>query len=163
MWGRKYLIVLDDIWDSQAWDEISRFCPDNNNGSRILLTTRHSDVATSVGSCSPFELHLLDGDKSWVLLSNKVFGQEVCPPELESCGKKIAMNCKGLPLAIAVIGGLLKMSIQIRERWEHVERDTRSMVSVEDDLHEDSIFELPPIACSSKTMFALHGNIPEGL
>lgn len=58
-----------------------------------------------------YEMQLLDAQKSWDLLSQKVFGgQEVCPSELENCGKKIAESCKGLPLVLVVIGGILKLS-----------------------------------------------------
>lgn len=43
--GRKYLIVMDDIWGTEVWDEVKMFLPDNGNGSRIMVTTRLSDVA----------------------------------------------------------------------------------------------------------------------
>ncbi|KAH6810268.1 hypothetical protein C2S51_024030 [Perilla frutescens var. frutescens] len=38
LFGRRYLIVLDDVWDVKVWDEIQLYFPDNDNGSRI--TTR---------------------------------------------------------------------------------------------------------------------------
>ncbi|KAK4349567.1 hypothetical protein RND71_032322 [Anisodus tanguticus] len=39
--GRRYLIVVDDIWSMEAWDEIRMWFPENKNKSRItLLTTR---------------------------------------------------------------------------------------------------------------------------
>lgn len=42
LYGRRFLIVLDDMWSSDAWDKIQRFFPDNQNGSRIYVTTRLS-------------------------------------------------------------------------------------------------------------------------
>ncbi|PHU07615.1 hypothetical protein BC332_24104 [Capsicum chinense] len=39
--GRKYLVVIDDIWTTGAWDDIKLCFPDCDNGSRILLTTRN--------------------------------------------------------------------------------------------------------------------------
>ncbi|XP_019151769.1 PREDICTED: disease resistance protein RPP13-like isoform X6 [Ipomoea nil] len=49
--GQRYLIVMDDIWDTKAWDDIQRCFPENFNGSRILLTTRLKQVAEySAGS-----------------------------------------------------------------------------------------------------------------
>ncbi|XP_073127121.1 putative disease resistance protein At1g50180 [Henckelia pumila] len=49
---RRYLIVIDDIWSTKAWDDLKMIFPDDGNGSRILLTTRLSDVAVYAGSCS---------------------------------------------------------------------------------------------------------------
>ncbi|GFQ03809.1 putative late blight resistance protein homolog r1b-14 [Phtheirospermum japonicum] len=39
--GKRYLIVIDDIWSIEAWDKVKFFFPDINDGSRIILTTRH--------------------------------------------------------------------------------------------------------------------------
>lgn len=47
---------------------------------------------------------------SWDLFCDKTFGQEGFPPELEQIGRKIVRKCKGLSLAIDVIGGLLGKS-----------------------------------------------------
>ncbi|KAL2514862.1 NB-ARC domain-containing protein [Forsythia ovata] len=43
--GKRYLIVMDDVWNTKAWDEVNRLFPDDSNGSRIILTFRLSDVA----------------------------------------------------------------------------------------------------------------------
>ncbi|KAH0671775.1 hypothetical protein KY290_023962 [Solanum tuberosum] len=42
---RKYLIVLDNIWEVQAWDCIELCFPDEYTGSRIMVTTRNKEVA----------------------------------------------------------------------------------------------------------------------
>ncbi|KAL2492123.1 Disease resistance RPP13-like protein 4 [Abeliophyllum distichum] len=106
--GKRYLIVLDDMWDTKAWDEVQWLFPDDSNGSRIILTTRLADVAVYAGSSSAIHhLSCLSPEKSWNLLHQTVFGEECCPCELEEIGKEIAKNCKGLPLALVVIGGLL--------------------------------------------------------
>ncbi|KAH6777725.1 hypothetical protein C2S51_009037 [Perilla frutescens var. frutescens] len=72
--GRKYLVVLDDMWSSNAWDVVRKVFPDDGNGSRILLTTRLSDVASYPDPSSKLhEMHLMDADQSWDLLKQKVF------------------------------------------------------------------------------------------
>ncbi|XP_059274651.1 putative late blight resistance protein homolog R1A-3 [Lycium ferocissimum] len=48
--GKRYLIVLDDIWSTKAWDDMRLCFSSENNGSRILLTTYNSEVACSVGT-----------------------------------------------------------------------------------------------------------------
>ncbi|XP_027184213.1 putative late blight resistance protein homolog R1B-17 [Coffea eugenioides] len=36
----RYLLVLDDLWDIEAWNLLERSLPDDANGSRILVTSR---------------------------------------------------------------------------------------------------------------------------
>ncbi|KAL0298502.1 UNVERIFIED_CONTAM: putative late blight resistance proteinR1B-16 [Sesamum radiatum] len=101
---------MDDVWSTKAWDAVKRVFPDDKNGSRIILTTRLLDIATYVCSSSygpPHEMPFLDETQSWNLLKTKVFKQEDCPTKLERIGQIIARSCRGLPLAIAVVAGLL--------------------------------------------------------
>ncbi|XP_047981098.1 uncharacterized protein LOC125222493 isoform X7 [Salvia hispanica] len=46
-----------------------------------------------------------------------------CPPQLEGTAKKIVGKCRGLPLAICVIGGLLRKSTGTQEYWEEIAKD----------------------------------------
>ena len=45
--GKRYLLVLDDVWndDSQKWDSLKRLILSGERGSRILVTTREEKVA----------------------------------------------------------------------------------------------------------------------
>ncbi|PHT73427.1 hypothetical protein T459_24212, partial [Capsicum annuum] len=43
---KRYLIVLDDIWSCEVWDDVRQCFPtEDNAGSCILLTTRNNEVA----------------------------------------------------------------------------------------------------------------------
>ncbi|XP_073126399.1 putative disease resistance RPP13-like protein 3 [Henckelia pumila] len=110
LFDRRYFIVMDDVWSVEVWDGMKRFFPDNNNGSKVMITTRLTNVADDFCSCVPHQLHLLDEDQSWALFCDKVFGPKSCPPEFEKVGKIIVRNCGALPLAIVVISGLLAKS-----------------------------------------------------
>ncbi|EYU23530.1 hypothetical protein MIMGU_mgv1a018743mg, partial [Erythranthe guttata] len=108
LWRKRYLIVMDDIWSVEVWDKVQLFFPDNGQGSRVMITTRLSNIVFQLIGSHGLVMDLLDVDKSWDLLYGSIFGKEEdCPVELEEIGKKIAKNCKGLPLSIVVIGGLL--------------------------------------------------------
>ncbi|KAH6758113.1 hypothetical protein C2S52_022999 [Perilla frutescens var. hirtella] len=132
LWGRRYFVVLDDIWSVEAWDEIQMFLPSNDNKSRIVLTTRQSNVANCFGpSC--LEMNPLHKDKSWNLFCEKAFAEKVCPPELEDIGKKIVEKCKGLPLAIVVVGGHLGKSSRKQEYWEKVANNFNSILDSGDE------------------------------
>ncbi|KAL0421977.1 UNVERIFIED_CONTAM: putative late blight resistance proteinR1A-3 [Sesamum latifolium] len=134
--GRRYLIVLDDIWDTKPWDDARRYFLDDGNDSRIVVTTRETKVADYTSSVeSHHQMNLLKDDFSWKLLHQKVFApQETCTPELEEVGKKIANNCRGLPLAINVIGGLLSQAKRSPESWEQIAKDVSSVVADKEQL-----------------------------
>ncbi|KAL0341534.1 UNVERIFIED_CONTAM: putative late blight resistance proteinR1B-8 [Sesamum calycinum] len=144
LFGRRYLIVLDDVWSTKVWDDLKAFFPNNRNESRVLLTTRLFNVARSLGSHHHYlKISFFDEDKSWNLLCEKVFAQEGCPyPELEEIGKSIAKGCNGLPLAIVVIGGLLAKSNMTQEYWEFVIKNLTSFSNSEDDEHCSRVLSL---------------------
>ncbi|KAL0341538.1 UNVERIFIED_CONTAM: putative disease resistance protein [Sesamum calycinum] len=136
LFGEKYLIVLDDVWSTEIWDGLKLFFPKNRRGSRIVVTTRQSSLAVSLGSQNPYLMNFLNKDQSWNLLCEKVFSQEGCPiPELEDVGKVIADGCGGLPLAIVVISGLLAKSDMTREFWQFVAENVSSYANSGDDEH----------------------------
>ncbi|XP_047947589.1 putative late blight resistance protein homolog R1A-10 [Salvia hispanica] len=77
-------------------------------------------------------MHFLDRLNSWNLLCEIVFGEEACcPQELIETGRRIAENCKGLPLSITVIGGLLAKSRQTARYWQDVAENFDSIVNLE--------------------------------
>nr|AGW28124.1 NBS-LRR class resistance protein Fy1-Ry1 [Sesamum indicum] len=128
LFGRRYLIILDDMWSSSSWNDIRMFFPDNDNGSRIIITTRNSSLANFIAFRSPHHnMQFLKDDESWNLIHQKVFAPgEICSPELESIGRKIAYNCRGLPLTISLIGGLLSYAKRRQDFWEQVAEDLSS-------------------------------------
>ncbi|XP_058068383.1 putative disease resistance protein At1g50180 [Magnolia sinica] len=74
--SRRYFVVVDDIWKTEAWDALAAAFPDMNNGSRAILTTRtrNRDVAlhADIQSCV-HDLKLLKTDESWKLFCQKIF------------------------------------------------------------------------------------------
>ncbi|XP_059437748.1 putative disease resistance RPP13-like protein 3 [Corylus avellana] len=114
---KRYLIVMDDIWKTEVWDEARTAFPDDWNRSRILITSRIKEVASHASSTPPYFLRFLDKGESWELFSKKVFRGRTCPPELETPGRKIADDCRGLPLSIVVLGGLLANREKTSREW----------------------------------------------
>ncbi|OIT32015.1 PREDICTED: putative late blight resistance protein homolog R1B-17 [Nicotiana attenuata] len=132
--GRRYLVVVDDIWCTDVWDSIRGIFPDCNNRSRILLTTRETEVAVYANPSSPHEMNLLNLDNSWKLLRDKVFGPEhVRPLELEAIGKQIAEKCQGLPLTISVIAGHLSKIARTLESWTDVAQTLSEIIASHSD------------------------------
>lgn len=122
--GRRYLVVLDDVWDIDLWSRIRKAFPENNLGSRIILTTRNKNVATSVGRGSRvFHLEPLNEDDAWTVFCKKAFATELnhfCPSELEALARSMLTKCQGLPLAIVAIGGLMCTKDKTVAEWKKV-------------------------------------------
>ncbi|KAK4394665.1 putative disease resistance protein [Sesamum angolense] len=133
LFGERYLIVMDDVWSIEVWNDLKLFFPNNGKGSRVMLTTRESSLAISLGSQESYSLDFLNEEKSWNLFCQETFGQEGCPyPELEEIGKNIAKSCNGLPLTIVVLSGLLPKSNMTREYWESVAENVNTFRNSKD-------------------------------
>ncbi|KAH6769439.1 hypothetical protein C2S51_014775 [Perilla frutescens var. frutescens] len=138
--GRRYLVVMDDIWTSGAWDVVRMVFPDNGNGSRIMLTTRLSDMASYPDPSSRLcTMSLMDENQSWSLLKKKVFKDEDCPSELENIGKEITRSCKGLPLAIVVIAGLVSTVSKNPSSWQEIAENVKSAETAEQEQIEEIV------------------------
>ncbi|KAK1416249.1 hypothetical protein QVD17_32038 [Tagetes erecta] len=112
--GRRYLVVFDDIWDCKTWNDLRVYFPDDNVGSRVLLTSRDIELSLHVQGAKPTHvLRLRTEDESLAIISKKVFRTGVCAPWLEGVGKVITRKCEGLPLAIVITAGILK------NNWSH--------------------------------------------
>ncbi|CAI9099025.1 OLC1v1035779C1 [Oldenlandia corymbosa var. corymbosa] len=123
--GKKYLIVLDDVWDIEAWRNLENSFPNDYNGSRILLTSRHENIAMQFQPHSEpaHQLRHLNDVENWDLFEKKLCSKDFCPPELLERGKVISRHCKGVPLMILIVVGLL--SSMEPDQWDKVEQSLK--------------------------------------
>ncbi|KAH7852396.1 hypothetical protein Vadar_024307 [Vaccinium darrowii] len=122
---KRYVLVLDDVWNIHVWQSIKIIFPECNCGSRILLTTRHADVASFASTDyhgTVHRLQTLSSKDSWDLFCRKAFGENSCPSNLEDLSREILKICDGLPLAIVAIGGLLSTKRNSADEWERIYR-----------------------------------------
>ncbi|XVF65662.1 hypothetical protein PTKIN_Ptkin09bG0267500 [Pterospermum kingtungense] len=110
--GKKYLLVLDDVWneDRGKWLNLKNLLLGGARAGWIVVTTRSVLVAEITCTILPHELKGLSESKSWSLLKQIAFekkNQEICNSRLEAIGREIIDKCKGVPLALRVIGSLL--------------------------------------------------------
>ncbi|XBJ03030.1 hypothetical protein VPH35_022276 [Triticum aestivum] len=122
---KRYLVIIDDLWDVSAWNIIKCAFPENNLGSRLIVTTRIKNVAEAC--CSGHHEHILEmiplnEQDSRKLFFGRIFGcEEACSGQLRDVSVEILKKCGGLPLAIISISSLLSSeSSDQKERWKHV-------------------------------------------
>ncbi|CDP19049.1 unnamed protein product [Coffea canephora] len=164
---KRYLVVLDDVWEEEAWDCLVRNAfPDSSTSSKVLLTSRNRDVAVHADALSiPHELKTLGKEDSWQLFLRKALAHRDnagCPPDLEEVGREIVRRCDGLPLAITVVGGLLLGKKELKSEWEKVlnsfNRNLSRSQSGVSAILELSYADLPP---NLKFCFLYLGLFPE--
>ncbi|KAM1120620.1 disease resistance protein RPM1-like [Malus sylvestris] len=121
MQPKRYVIVLDDVWDRELWSHINVALPDGAHGSRVVLTTRNEDIASfSFGVRSHvYHVHPLIEKEAWDLFSTKAFSSwpdRSCPQELEHIARDLVGKCKGLPLGIVALGALMSTK-RLKSEW----------------------------------------------
>ncbi|XP_034703028.1 putative disease resistance protein RGA3 isoform X2 [Vitis riparia] len=123
---KRYLLVLDDVWneDKRKWGQFITLLPVGANGSKILVTTRSTRVASVIGIDSPYIVEGLKDDESWDLFESLAFkkGEEQMHPNLVAIGKEIVKMCKGVPLVIATLGRMLYFKTQ-ESHWLSIKKN----------------------------------------
>ncbi|KAL7181039.1 hypothetical protein ACSBR1_039988 [Camellia fascicularis] len=114
--------------------------PNDDIGSRVMFTSRHREVAMHASLDSqPHCIRFHDEEESWELFQWKVFQKESCPSELIEIGKQIMKKCKGLPLAIVVIAGLLAKNKKTKECWKQVSQSVSSYIVSDPNQYLDTL------------------------
>ena len=111
-------MLLDDIWRKvDLEEEIGIPLPSPENGSKVVFTTRSKYVCGRMGR-HEVEVKHLDPEKAWELFRQKVRGTTLdSDPKILELAKKICEKCKGLPLALNVIGETMACKTSVRE-WQ---------------------------------------------
>ncbi|XP_066351609.1 probable disease resistance protein At1g52660 [Miscanthus floridulus] len=128
--GRRFLLVLDDVWneDEARWVDNLRpllcSCGFGAPGSVVVVTSRSTRVGEIMGTLPPHELAGVSED-SWKLFSKHAFGSGV---EERKELVAIVQNCEGLPLALRTFGALVSTRKHAHE-WRDVRDFPSSFVS----------------------------------
>ena len=124
--NKKFLLVLDDIWDVESlnWESSERLRAPLLGvvkGSKIVVTSRDESVAKTMRSVHTHFLEKLSPQHCWSLFEKIAFQDRdpIACRELESIGRHIVDKCQGLPLAVKSLGYLLHSKVEKRE-WEDV-------------------------------------------
>ncbi|KAL7115002.1 hypothetical protein ACP275_04G156400 [Erythranthe tilingii] len=138
--GKTYLVMLDDVWTTQVWNDLRRLFPYNKNGFRVFITSRLQNMI--VYSSDDYKIRLLNKEESWDLLCEKVFVEDgLCPSQLEKAGKKIAENCEGFPLLIVTIANILSKADKTPEYWRKAaDRDNSVFMDANDQIMSKVLF-----------------------
>ncbi|KAM3299131.1 hypothetical protein ACQJBY_040548 [Aegilops geniculata] len=153
--NKRYLIVIDDIWDKYVWEGIKCAFRENGHGSRVIITTRILDVAHQAGGV--YRLKPLSVVDSRKLFHRRIYENDnKSPPNhLVEVSEKVLERCGGVPLAIITIGSLLSSKKGRAHTHEYWSKVYKSVGSGLDNSHDDvknmrrilsvSYSDLPPL------------------
>lgn len=110
--GKKFLVILDDIWNENYHDWTILRAPfqAGGPGSAIIITTRNQGVSSMIGTTQAYRLQVLSNDACLSLFTTHALQTEdfSMHANLKDIGEEIVRRCKGLPLAVKNLGGLLR-------------------------------------------------------
>lgn len=121
--GKRFLLVLDDIWNEKRdqWEALHTPLNYGAKGSKILVTTRSKKVSSIMRSNKILPLEQLEEEHCWKLFAKHAFEDE--NPQINhdfmDIAKRILTKCQGLPLALKTIGSLLCKKSSLVE-WESI-------------------------------------------
>ncbi|KAH0759749.1 hypothetical protein KY290_023242 [Solanum tuberosum] len=159
----KYLVVVDDVWQREAWESLKRAFPDSKNGSRVIITTRKEDVAERADDRGfVHKLRFLSQEESWDLFRRKLLDVRSMVPEMESLAKDMVEKCRGLPLAIVVLSGLLSHKKGLNE-WQKVKDHLWKNIKEDKSIEISNILSLSynDLSTALKQCFLYFGIFPE--
>ncbi|KAA8522954.1 hypothetical protein F0562_009377 [Nyssa sinensis] len=163
---KRYVIVIDDIWDTPTWDALSNGIPKNSEKpSRIIITSRNTDVGIHIGGQSSLHtLQPMDWENSkklffkLVMVPQENTNETIDPFQLEELGEKMLHKCGGVPLAIVLTAGLLLLKKKTKQAWEGV---LASMGKGQDECSKILALSYKDLPIDLKPCFLYFGVFPE--
>ncbi|EOY10163.1 LRR and NB-ARC domains-containing disease resistance protein, putative [Theobroma cacao] len=138
--GKKYLLILDDLWkeDDIKWNELKQLLVEGGRGSKIVVTTRSSRVAEITGTIPTHNLEGLPKEEALSLFLQFAFKKREMNQysNLVKIGEEIVKSCNGIPLVLKTLGSLLLCKTSeydwklVRDRIEELPSNMRYMISL---------------------------------
>ncbi|KAJ6867472.1 disease resistance protein RGA1 isoform X2 [Populus alba x Populus x berolinensis] len=118
--GKKFLLVLDDVWDDYGdrWNKLKEVLRCGAKGSAVIVTTRIEMVALRMATAFVKHMGRLSDEDSWQLFQQLAFGmrRKEERARLEAIGVSIVKKCGGVPLAIKALGNLMRLK-ESEDQW----------------------------------------------
>ncbi|CAN7035992.1 hypothetical protein IGI04_032594 [Brassica rapa subsp. trilocularis] len=115
---RRFVMLLDDIWEKVKLKDIGIPFPSQANGSKVVFTTRSKVVCGRMRSHHVLEVKKLDEENAWELFRRNFRGNNtLSDPEILKLARQLCEKCGGLPLALNVIGETMAYKTSVPE-WQ---------------------------------------------
>ncbi|CBI35128.3 unnamed protein product, partial [Vitis vinifera] len=119
--GKKFLLVLDDVWNENydKWDRLCTPLRAGGPGSKVIITTRMG-VASLTRKVSPYPLQELSNDDCRAVFAHALGARNFeAHPHVKIIGEEMVNRCRGLPLVAKALGGILRNELN-HEAWDDI-------------------------------------------
>ncbi|XP_022734718.1 probable disease resistance protein At1g12280 [Durio zibethinus] len=116
---KKFVLLLDDIWERVDLSKIGIPVPTKENGSKLIFTTRSTAVCGQMRAHEKIQVQCLPEEEAWKLFEEHV-GKDVFDshPNIRGLAQEVAKECGGLPLALITIGRAMACK-NTPEEWKY--------------------------------------------
>ncbi|KAJ0960821.1 hypothetical protein J5N97_001270 [Dioscorea zingiberensis] len=120
---KKFVIILDDVWKWFDVESLGIPRPDEENHGKLVISSRSFEVCIDMDAhSSTFKVEGLKESAAWELflatLSDRAISAIKTDQVIEDHARAIARQCRGLPLALKVIGKAVA-GLRSREDWSY--------------------------------------------
>ncbi|KAH9782666.1 putative disease resistance RPP13-like protein 1 [Citrus sinensis] len=119
---KRFLLVLDDVWNEEysLWVDLKAPFLAAAPNSKMIVTTRNPNVASTMGPIEHYNLKSLSDDDCWSIFIKHAFeSRDLNANQIsESFRKKVVAKCGGLALAAKTLGGLLRTTRH--DAWDDI-------------------------------------------
>lgn len=165
--GKRYLLVLDDLWNVKVdqWNKLKNQLNVGEHGSKIIVTTRSSEVADVVQgrANSTYTLQVLSENECWSIIRQRAFapgGLEETENLVAIC-KDMGRRCGGVPLAAKDLGDLLH-STRNEAGWSNLRDGTNWRLLEKNEMLPALRFSYIHLPSPVKQCFAYCSLFPKG-
>ncbi|KAJ6737444.1 DISEASE RESISTANCE PROTEIN RFL1-RELATED [Salix viminalis] len=83
---KRFVMLLDDIWERVDLNKLGVPVPDMNNGSKVVFTTRSERICGQMEAHKIVKVDCLEPEDAWDLFQKKVGDQTLCfHPDKDDC------------------------------------------------------------------------------
>jgi disease resistance protein RPS2 len=112
---KSFLIILDDVWEKLDLIKLGIPSQSTTEKRKLIVTSRvHDALPLTNGHSKILRMDVLTEDEAWSLFREKA---DLSVDAAHLLAKEVAKECKGLPLALEVVGSAL------RGKNEHIWKD----------------------------------------
>ncbi|XP_022722045.1 probable disease resistance protein At1g61300 [Durio zibethinus] len=104
--GKKFLLLLDDVWKRMDLEALGIPDPSLGNGCAMIMATRKLKVCDDMHLTNVIEVGNVSKEEAWELFREQV-GGIVDAPDIQDFAQGIVERCGGLPLLVIVTGRAL--------------------------------------------------------
>ncbi|XP_074572174.1 disease resistance protein At4g27190-like [Curcuma longa] len=145
---KKVLIMLDDVWERLELVKEIGIPYQEHKGCKVLFTSRKVETCNVMEADVSVEVATLSEEDSWQLFKMRA-GQVAESDGIEPVARKVARECSGLPLALAVVGRALR-SYEDSSSWEDALSQLKQSVPLNMEGVEEKLFK--PIELSYQNL-----------